>query len=129
MNQILEDFAKNYKLLTGEDILFNANNLDNIFKISPLDILLNRLEPSGVNIRLASNMFEILGKNFINEVQYQFQDVNLNGKLLVFMAHADFDTISINLEDHKIYFAMQGEEYKLLCDDLVVLFKFFNHLF
>lgn len=127
MNEILEDFAKNYRSLTTEEILSN-NNVEIIFKISQLDILLSRIKPSGVYIRLKSNTFEIFGKEVINEVQYQFEDVNLNGKLLIFMAHADFDAISINLDNQKIYFAMQGEDFKVLCNDLVTLFKYFDFL-
>lgn len=95
-----------------------------------LNEVLNLIDEMGFNLGISNNMLEFVGRNHINDIQFQFSDIdgNENSQLIAFITFLDFNCISIHKETTEIFCASLGGGFIKIANNFNLLLEFIIYI-
>ena len=128
--ETLLHIADLYYKINGINIITNRPQLSCNTGCNELDTLLYRFIKEGFNIGISGNMCEFLGSQYIEDIQYQFYDINnnKNGDYIAFIIQQDFNIIAINKNNLKIYCSIQGDDFILVADNMDCILNLIEYM-
>jgi hypothetical protein len=80
---------------------------------APLDLLLALLPADGAQVGIGGNSFEFVGSCFIDQIQYQFANVDFIGERggKVFVTQQDFNAVFVERDGETVWGGIAGGEF------------------
>ncbi|HWU52617.1 MAG TPA: hypothetical protein VN153_07345 [Tahibacter sp.] len=95
------------------NVPFLAEAVDAPATAAPLSLLLALLPEDGAQLGIGGNAFEFVGRRFIDQIQYQFADLDFVQERggTVFVTQQDFNAVFVGRDGETVWGGLAGGEF------------------